>query len=193
MFAGQMPILLLTPFFGAKAVGYLSIAILLGYTPIGTVTRAIYQVLYQYTMERVHQSKSIGDIFRRFLLGASVVIVPVFIGLWYVLPDLTAWLLGDEWRVSGEYIRWLLPWLYTSLLSCSINYLFDVFAQQKWGLVFEVLLAVMRVAGLIIGVVANDFLLAVACYSIATMIALLIQIVWMMAQVRQYDRTLEQA
>lgn len=193
MFAGQMPILLLTPFFGAKAVGYLSIAILLGYTPIGTVTRAIYQVLYQYTMERVHQSKSIGDIFRRFLLGASVVIVPVFIGLWYVLPDLTAWLLGDEWRVSGEYIRWLLPWLYTSLLSCSINYLFDVFAQQKWGLVFEVLLAVMRVAGLIIGVVANDFMLAVACYSIATMIALLIQIVWMMAQVRQYDRTLEQA
>ena len=68
-----------------------------------------------------------------------------------------------------------------------------MFAQQKWGLVFEVLLAVMRVAGLIIGVVANDFMLAVACYSIATMIALLIQIVWMMAQVRQYDRTLEQA
>ena len=190
MLAGQMPVLLLTPFFGAKAVGFLSVAILLGYTPIGTITRAIYQVMYQNTMERVHQSLPIGAIFRKFLVYASVVIVPIFAALWFVLPDLTAWLLGDEWYVSGEYIRWMLPWLYVSLLSCSINYLFDVFMKQKWGLIFEVMLAVMRVIGLVIGVLANSFVLAIICYSLATALALVVQIVWMLTQVRQYDCSL---
>lgn len=190
MLAGQMPVLLLTPFFGTKAVGFLSLAILLGYTPIGTITRAVYQVMYQHTMERVHQQQAIGDIFRKFLLTASAIIIPVFAVLWWVLPDLTAWLLGADWRLSGEYIRWMLPWLYVSLLSCSINYLFDVFMKQRWGLFFEVLLALMRIAGLAIGVWTDHFLWAVIGYSIATAVALVVQIVWMMAQVRAYDRSL---
>ena len=190
MLAGQMPILLLTPFFGGEAVGFLSLAILLGYTPIGTITRAIYQVMYQHTMEQVHEQKPIGQIFRKFILSASAIIIPVFVGLWFVLPDLTAWLLGAEWHVSGEYIRWMLPWLYVSLLSCSINYLFDVFMQQKWGLFFEVMLAVMRVAGLCIGVWAGNFMLAIMCYSFFTALALVAQIIWMLWQVRRYDRSL---
>jgi O-antigen/teichoic acid export membrane protein len=185
-----MPVLLLTPFFGGEAVGYLSLAILLGYTPIGTITRAIYQVMYQHTMEQVHEHRPIGQIFRKFLLSASAIIIPVFVGLWFVLPDLTAWLLGAKWHVSGEYIRWMLPWLYVSLLSCSINYLFDVFMKQKWGLFFEMILAVMRVAGLCIGIWASNFMLAIICYSLFTALALVIQIVWMLLQVRRYDRSL---
>ena len=190
MLAGQMPVLLLTPFFGGEAVGFLSLAILLGYTPIGTITRAIYQVMYQHTMEQVHEQKPIGQIFRKFILSASAIIIPVFVGLWFVLPQLTAWLLGAEWHVSGEYIRWMLPWLYVSLLSCSINYLFDVFMKQKWGLFFEVMLAVMRVAGLCIGVWAGNFMLAIMCYSFFTALALVAQIIWMLWQVRRSDSSL---
>ena len=190
MLAGQMPILLLTPFFGGEAVGFLSLAILLGYTPIGTITRAIYQVMYQHTMEQVHRQKPIGQIFRKFILSASAIIIPVFVGLWFVLPQLTAWLLGAEWHISGEYIRWMLPWLYVSLLSCSINFLFDVFMKQKWGLFFELMLAVMRVAGLCIGVWAGNFMLAIMCYSFFTALALVAQIIWMLLQVRRYDRSL---
>ena len=190
MLAGQMPILLLTPFFGGEAVGFLSLAILLGYTPIGTITRAIYQVMYQHIMEQVHRQKPIGQMFRKFILSASAIIIPVFAGLWFVLPQLTAWLLGAEWHISGEYIRWMLPWLYVSLLSCSINFLFDVFMKQKWGLFFEVMLAVMRVAGLCIGVWAGNFMLAIMCYSFFTALALVAQIIWMLLQVRRYDRSL---
>lgn len=187
MLAGQMPVLLLTPFFGSKAVGFLSLALLLGYTPIGTVTRAIYQVMYQSTMNRVHHSLPIGDIFRKFIIFTSALVLPVFAVLWFVLPDLTAWLLGAQWHLSGLYLRWMLPWLFVSLLSCSINYLFDVFMQQKWCLAFEIVLALMRIMGLAIGVWAGNFLLAVICYSLGTVLALLLQIVWMLLQVKRYD------
>ena len=185
-----MPILLLTPFFGAKLVGLYSLALLLGYTPVGTITRAVYQVLYQQTMTHVHQSEPIGIIFKRFLLGSSCVIIPLFIGLSFILPELTSWLFGAEWYMSGRLICWMLPWLYVSFLSCSINYLFDVFMKQKWGLCFEILLAICRVLGLVVGVIADDFVLAIAAYSIGTTIALVIQLVWMLLLVKRYDLSL---
>lgn len=190
MLAGQMPVLLLTPFFGSKLVGFYSLALLLGYTPIGTITRAVYQVLYQQTTERVHKSLPIGNIFKRFIIYASIIIVPVFIGLYFILPEITSWIFGKEWYVSGEYIRWMLPWLYVSFLSCSINYLFDVFMKQKWGLFFEVLLALVRVLGLVIGVRMNSFIVAIASYSIGTTLALMIQLLWVLMLVRRYDRSL---
>lgn len=186
--AGQLPILLLTPFFGAKYVGLLSMALLLGYTPIGTITRAIYQVLYQYTTERVHAAQRIGDVFWRFIGWSSVVILPVFGGLFFVLPDITSWLLGEEWRVVGTYIQWMLPWLYLSLLTGSTCYLSDVFMKQRIGLFFEILLAVCRVSGLCIGIAAKDFTIAIAAYSISTAIAVLAQLVWIASLVRKYDR-----
>ncbi len=186
--AGQLPILLLTPFFGAKYVGLLSMALLLGYTPIGTITRAIYQVLYQYTTERVHAAQRIGDVFWRFIGWSSVIILPVFGGLFFVLPDITSWLLGEEWRVVGTYIRWMLPWLYLSLLTGSTCYLSDVFMKQRIGLFFEILLAVCRVSGLCIGIAAKDFTTAIAAYSISTAIAVLAQLVWIASLVRKYDR-----
>ena len=186
--AGQLPILLLTPFFGAKYVGLLSMALLLGYTPIGTITRAIYQVLYQHTTERVHATQRIGGVFWRFVVWSSVIILPVFGGLFFVLPDITSWLLGEEWRVVGTYIRWMLPWLYLSLLTGSTCYLSDVFMKQRIGLFFEILLAVCRVSGLCIGIAAKDFTTAIAAYSISTAIAVLAQFVWLASLVRKYDR-----
>ena len=93
---GQMPILLLTPFFGSKMVGLYSLALLLGYTPIGTITRAVYQVLYQQTMKRVHQTKCIGSIIKRFIIGSSLIIIPLFLIASFILPELTGWLFGEE-------------------------------------------------------------------------------------------------
>ncbi len=188
--ATQLPVLLLTPFFGAKYVGLLSMAVLLAYTPIGTISRAIYQVLYQQTTEYVHQSLPIKSMFRRFIGYTSIVIIPIFGILYFVLPNLTAWLLGEEWRVVGEYIRWMLPWLYVSLLTGSTCYLSDVFMQQHVGLFFEVLLAICRIGGLIVGIFANDFLVAIAAYSIGTAIAVLAQLIWLASLVRRYDKSL---
>lgn len=188
--AGQLPVLLLTPFFGAKYVGLFSMAVLLGYTPIGTITRAIYQVLYQNTTERVHQNLSIGTVFWRFIGYTSLIIIPVFSVLYFFLPDLTAWLLSEEWRVVGEYIRWMLPWLYFSLIVGSTCYLFDVFMKQKIGLIFEILLALARLAGLCLGVVCDDFLIAIIGYSLGTALVVAAQFIWLANRVNRYDRTL---
>ena len=107
------------------------------------------------------------------------------------MPQLTSWLLGDAWYVSGEYVRWMLPWLWLSLLTGSLCFLSDVFMQQKVGLWFEILLAVCRILGLLLGIWCQSFLVAVAAYAVGTAIAVAAQLIWLMALAAKYDKERE--
>ena len=188
--AGQLPVLLLTPFFGPRLVGFWGIALLLSYTPISMITNALYQVFYQNTSERVNAGKSIAPFYRQFTTWAVVVIVPFFTALWFVLPWLTQWLLGEEWRVSGEYIRWLLPWLLFRFLCSSTGYLYDVFSKQKIGLYFEIIIALARLLALGVGIYVHDFTVAIACYAIVSALINAVQYIWMMSFVKHYEQKL---
>lgn len=188
--AGQLPVLLLVPMFGTEHVGFWGMAMLLGFVPINMITKAIYQVMYQHITERVHAARPVLTVVRKFVIVCSIVAVPLFIGLAFILPEMTAWLLGEEWYVSGEYVRWMLPWLFFSLLTGSLCFLSDVFFQQKVGLYFEILLAFARVLGIALGLVMHSFVWAIAAYSIGTAIAVAAQLVWLMSLARKHDNNL---
>ena len=165
-------------------------SLLLGFVPINMLTKAFYQVLYQHTAERVHNHQSISATFRQFTRCCTAIIIPMFMGLYWILPDLSAWLLGEVWYDAGEYIRWMLPWLFCTLITASIGFLSDVFFQQKVGLYFEIALAVMRITGLAIGIYYNDFVVAIAAYSIGSAIAIASQWIWLTTLVRKYERSI---
>ena len=188
--AGQLPVLLLVPLFGTEQVGLWGMAVLLGFVPINMITKAIYQVLYQHVTERVHASRPLMSILRRFILGCTAVTIPLFVGLGFILPELTAWLLGDGWYVSGEYIRWMLPWLFFSLLTGSLCFLSDVFFKQRIGLYFEIILALARILGIALGIALDSFLWAIAAYSIGTAIAVAAQLVWLISLAKKHDGAL---
>lgn len=190
--SGQLPVLLLVPIFGTEQVGLWGMALVLGFVPINMISKAIYQVLYRHITERVHTGKTIAHILNRFVVGSTLAVVPIFVGLYFVLPSLTAWFLGENWHASGEYVRWMLPWLYFSLVTGSTCFLADVFFKQKIGLYFEVLSAFFRIIGIALGIVFNNFLFAIAAYSIGTAIAVAAQLIWLMTLVRKYEKGLVQ-
>lgn len=187
----QLPVLLLTPFFGSYEVGLWGMALLLGFTPISMITRALYQSFYQHINTEVQQRHAICAFFRKFTIGMSCVFLPFAVGLFFILPSLTGWLLGAEWEQSGHYIRWMLPWVYCSLLTASTCFLADVFAKQKVGLYFEILFAALRAIGIGIGIALHDFEVAVAAYSIGSALAILPQYIWLLSLARKYDASIE--
>ena len=193
MVAGQLPVLLLTSLFGAEYVGWWSMAILLGFTPISVIIRSIYQVLYQYTTNRVNHHQPIHLYFRRFTGLVLACGIPFFALLGYFMPDLTLLVLGNGWEETGIYLRWMLPWVLCSLLTGSTGFLADIFFQQKIGLGFEILTAVLRTAGVVLGMVFHDFTLAIIGYSIGTALAVAAQYLWLMGLTRRYDASLSAA
>lgn len=188
---GQLPVLVLTPLFGARLVGFWGMAIMLAFMPISMITRALYQVLYQKTTEMVNARQTIRALYKRFTVWTLLIIIPFFVLLWFVLPSLTAWLLGDEWRTTGEYIRWMLPWLTGASLVLSTGFLPDIFAKQKIELGFEILMAVARTIGVLIGIWRNDFLIAVAGYSVGSAVVSFARYIWQLLLVRRYEESLQ--
>ena len=189
---GQLPVLVLTPLFGTRLVGFWGMALMLAFVPMSMISRALYQVLFQKTTEQVNNDRSIAPFYRRFTIWTLVAVLPSFAALWFVLPSLTSWLLGAEWRVCGEYIRWLLPWLACNILSSSTGYLPDIFFKQKMSLLFEILLAVSRVAGVGIGIAMNSFEIAIAGYAIGSALVNGAQYIWFLSLVGKYEKSLSE-
>lgn len=190
MLAGQLPVLLLTPLFGAEYIGWWSMAILLGFTPIGVIVRSLYQVMYQYTTNRVNKGLSIYPYFRRFTWLVLALGIPFLSVLCYFMPDLTRIVLGSGWEETGIYLRWMLPWVLCNLLAGSIGFLADIFFKQKIGLSFEILTSVLRTIGVVLGIVYDDFQLSIIGYSIGTAVAVAAQYIWLIGLARNYDATL---
>ena len=136
----------------------------------------------------VNDNQLIGSVLRRFTIGVLIVGAPVAVGLYFVLPVLTEWFLGSGWETTGQYIRWMLPWLLCVFLAASTSFLSDVFFKQKIGLYFELLIALMRTVGVCIGVWLHDFSFSVAGYAIGSAVAVMAQYVWLMSLVRKHDR-----
>ncbi len=188
--SGNLGVWLLTPAFGLTNVGFYGMAVTLAYRPINIICNSIYQVLYQRVSERVQQRFSIRHIFRNLLTKTALITGLAFVVLYVVLPALCGWLLGDEWRETGEIIRLILPWLFFSMLVAPICFLADVFGKQRTGLVFEVLLVLARAAGLMLGIWLHDFHLAILSYSLCSALVIAAQLVWYLSLVARYEKTL---
>lgn len=191
MLSSQLPVLVLTPFFCIREIGLWSMAILLSYAPLSMIAKTLSQTLYQYTMEHIHKQQSIRMIYRQFISKMLIAIIPSFSILWIFLPKLTGLLLGAEWTICGQYIRWLMPWLVCNVLVASIGFLAGIFAKQKIEFLFELLRLICRVTGLIIGIVTKNFSIAIIGYAVGSFIITFIQLLWLMTLVKTYDTSLQ--
>ena len=191
--ATQLPILLLTPLFGNAAVGLLGMAFMLAFVPVNMLTHSLYQVFYQKTTELVQQRLPIYNYYKRFSWLAAGVIIVLQALLFLPLPTIVEWFLGDEWRLSGELIRWTFPWLLCYVLTFSTGYIPDIFGKQKTELYFEILLTILRVAGLGIGIWQNDFEMSFAGYVVGSAIGTGARFIWQMAVIKHYEDSLTPA
>ncbi len=185
--SGNLPVLLLTPFFGLSEIGLLGMAITLAFRPINMISSSLYQVFYQRTAEQVQNQQSIKSFFVSFVKSVLVIVIPCFVILYFFLPTLAEFLLGEEWRETGVCIQIMLIWLVMSSLGAPISYISDIFLKQKVALFFEIFLLVLRLLGLFIGIYTNNFLYAIAGYSFASAIVIFFELLWYRNLIRQYE------
>ena len=186
--SNTLPTLLLTPFFGLSLVGYFSMAVTLAFRPIAMICNSIHQVLFQRVVEQVNLQQSIIGLFKRYSLYTILLIIPIFVVLYILMPTLVIWLLGEGWEMTATCIRWMLPWLCITCLSSPICFVSDVFMQQKVGFVFEMLIVLMRLLGIMTGILTNSFMNAVMGYCLMSAVILFIQWLWFIWLVLRYEK-----
>ncbi len=187
-FSNNLPALLLTSYFGLNKVGLWGMAMTLSFIPINIIAGSLYQVFFQRIAERVNAKQSIRSFFRKYWLWATLISLVLFAILFVVLPDLSEWLLGSGWRLTGEFIRWMLPWLCLTILLSPHGYLPDLFYKQRIELFFEIALFVVRIVALVVGIHLSDFTLAIAGYCLGSAFVKMAMFIWYGCIIEKYER-----
>lgn len=186
--SGNLPFLMLTPVFGLTELGHFGMAFTLSFRPMQIVVQSVYQVLYQRTAQLVNEKKTIGTLIFTFVKKMLLLEIPAFIGLYFALPALTEWLLGENWRIAGEYIRLLLPWLLMVSITTTINFIPDIFGKQRMMLLIEIFYLLLRIAALFVGIYYDSFLWTIRLFSYSGVIVLFGELLWFAVLARSYDK-----
>lgn len=183
-----MPVFILSAHFGMTQIGLFTMGLLLAHTPINVLCGSLYKTLFRHVAEKVAQSKPIMPLIKKYVSMVLLVGVPFFALLYAILPDVTALLLGDMWRVSGQYIRFMLPWLLAFAIFSVLDFLPELFKKQEGLFWYEVVSLVVGVCSLLFGVYMGSFTAALACFLLSRCLVYVGGCVWLLQIARAYDK-----
>jgi O-antigen/teichoic acid export membrane protein len=139
-----LPVILLASFYGARVVGFYTLAVSILAAPGTLIGNAVGNVLYPRLAEAAHKSE---DLRRLVLLPTSALfavgILP-FGTIMLVGPWLFIVIFGVEWRDAGEYARWLSLWILCGFANVPSVRAVPVIARQRAFLLFGAASAVAR-------------------------------------------------
>lgn len=138
--SGQVPVILLTAFFGSSVTGLFSLSQRVIAAPEGLISVSIGDVFRQKASLEFQQNgncrKSFLDLFRLLL---SISIIP-FLILAIFAPFLFAFVFGEEWRIAGNYAQIMTIMFFLSFIVSPLSNMFIIAEKQKIDLFIQIFL-----------------------------------------------------
>lgn len=111
-----------------------------------------------YFKEAVEEKKAAGSALRAFdkmVLFAAIASVVIFTPVFAFSPTLFSVLFGAEWRVAGEYARYLIPFFGVRFALTAVMNTNNVFERQGVSLVWQVGMLLLGVGSIGLAIVLN--------------------------------------
>jgi O-antigen/teichoic acid export membrane protein len=148
--SNELPILLITKYFGLANSGIYGLAIKFTRAPVGIIQNSVGQVFFNKASKIYNDDDNLHTLVvqtAKHLLGISIFIfIPLF-GISFYLDML----FGENWTDVGFYARILIPWLFFAFLSNPITSLIMILNKQKTMVVYDVFLLIFRFLALFVG------------------------------------------
>jgi len=151
----SLPALVLTTTFNAGIAGYYLMAHRLIAAPISLLGRSTRQVIYP----QLSRAMTDGTALRSALRTTGVLAGVAALGMAPVVvfgPAVFAWLLGPEWRMAGEFARYLVVWLAVAFVNIPSVSLIPLLEMQRWHAAYEVVYLGARFLALVLGSRGGD-------------------------------------
>jgi O-antigen/teichoic acid export membrane protein len=167
----QLPTFMLALYFNPEIVGLYSLGTRVVELPSRVVGQAIGQVFYQDASDAHREGQLAG-------LAGSMFSGLITIGFWPFLllgvigDSLFSIILGEEWRVAGEFVQILCIWRFFVFVEAPILALFNVTERQKAGAMFDIILTILCYTALLIGCLHHNVFLALELYVAAGVIVI---------------------
>jgi O-antigen/teichoic acid export membrane protein len=161
----QITPLILISFFGAGVAGWYALANRVVSMPANLLGSAIGNVFFAHAAD-AHRANRLAELVENVQIKLIAISLPIAVFIFLVGPDLFVLMFGLDWRIAGEFAQWLILSSFVGFLISSLSLIFPVLEQQKLGLSLQIVLFILKISGLMIGVMAENYLLAVILYAI---------------------------
>lgn len=165
--AQSMPIFILATLFGPSAAGFFTLCRSVLTQPISLVGSAVGEVFYPRISKAYNDNEKLTNLLKKvtFVLGVVGVLpfgVVVITGPW-----LFELVFGLEWRMGGDFARWLSVEFYFLLMSRPAVKVLPVLSAQRFNLLFTTIMLFLKASALFIGFyIFEDQVVAVALLAI---------------------------
>lgn len=150
--SSQLPMYILPATFGKEVTGHFHLAQKALMMPFAMVGKAVGDVFYeQASKAKARGQKSLERLTRQTFkyLGLGALIPAVLVMAF--APAVVNWFPDPEWHAAGGYMRWLMPWVYTTLLAIPLSFIMDVERRLGFQLLYQVASFVVRALALFLG------------------------------------------
>ncbi|TFJ93044.1 lipopolysaccharide biosynthesis protein [Lentibacillus salicampi] len=170
-FSENLPILLLTTFFGPASAGFYNI----GRTVLGLPSRFIGQSIGDVFYPRISEAANNGENMSRLIAKATISLGAIGIipfGIVIIFgPWLFEFVFGSGWDVAGEYARWISLTSFAVFMNKPSVRSMPVLNAQRFHLIYTIVLVATRCLALIIGFyIFNSDIIAIALFGISSLL-----------------------
>lgn len=125
--------------FGAYEAGQFAMAERLIGAPLALFTSAISQVFIAQLSKAISTSdyKLARMYYRKILIFQFITSLPIYVGLFFLVPAVTEFFLGGEWQSLDSYIRALSIFYICSYITNPLNMLLTVLGRQRTQLLWD--------------------------------------------------------
>lgn len=178
MLAGNLPLLMLPLCFSMGEVGLFSLALTIGFYPVGVFTGSMDQVLYKRMVEQRQRNEAVLPMIARFCRRTFLVLLPFFVLFFFISEWFFSLVFGEQWAMAGTCFKIMLPWFFVVTMTASLTFIPKVYFKQKTAMLIEFTYIVLRIAALCLGMWQHDMMLAILYFSIVSTIMVSIQLLW---------------
>ncbi len=149
--SNNLPLYMLENLYNAKVTGFYSWSVRIIQGPMGMIIASLQQVFFREASKKYNLGESLYPITIKILKRLFLIGIIPYTLIYLFSPELFAFVFGEEWRIAGEYTKYLVPWFFIVFLNSPISSLVLIMGKQKVYFVYEFLLFFSRGLALYLG------------------------------------------
>lgn len=178
-FTQEAPTLMLAGFVSPTAAGLFTLARTVLIRPANLVAQSVGDVFYPTVTRAVHRGERVSSLLAKATGGLALLGAVPFGTVALFGPTLFSFAFGEEWRLAGDYARWLALMLFCNFINRPTVAAIPALGLQRGLLVAGTAAGGLRLAAFLFGfTILQSDLIAVALFSVLGAIGYLAIITW---------------
>lgn len=133
--------ILISNFFSTSILGFFSLAFRMVQMPMALIGGALTQVLYSKMSKG--EIKDLPRLLYKTIISCALIGFLPFCILYFYSVEIFSFVFGETWKVTGEIVVVLVPWLYLNFITMPISNVFIVLNKQEIMLYFSIIYTIV--------------------------------------------------